>query len=255
MSSCRLVGLFAGSPKGSRGNKHTWLPGMAASQTYKGRHKEVFWSASFSNYDLFLSRLSLGFACQAAIFFVSIWTEARNEWQIVSTILSNISFFYTWWADKMVYWAMKLEKTVNSIMTFTPCRWEANAENGIGMTVLRVSDDKNLIIFVPLSGLDIAGVLLLKYCISLYFSFLEKYYWLKNNLSLSLSSKNKHIYIASFHLLLLLSILLLISYIIYNKRYKKNMYPFLQLRLRLETGRITWFPISSLRGQRPSPCL
>ena len=179
----------------------------------------------------------------------------HKEWQIVSTILSNRSFFYTWWADKMVYWAMKLEKTVNSIMTFTPCRWEANAENGIGMIALRVSDDKNLIIFVPLSGLDIAGVLLLKYCISLYFSFLEKYYWLKNNLSLSLSSKNKHIYIASLHLLLLLSILLLISYIIYNKRYKKNMYPFLQLRLRLETGRITWFPISSLRGQRPSPCL
>ena len=50
------------------------------------------------------------------------------------------------------------------------------------------------------------------------------------------SSKNKHIYIASLHLLLLLSILLLISYIIYNKRYKKNMYPFLQLRLRLETA-------------------
>ena len=113
----------------------------------------------------------------------------------------------------------------------------------------------NLMIFVPLSGFDIAGALLLKYRILLYFSFLGKYYWLKNNLSLSLSSKNKHIYIAFFHLLLLLSILLLISYIIYNKRYKKNMYPFLQLRLRLETGRITWFPISSLRGQRPSPCL
>ena len=58
MSSGRLVGLFAGSPKGSRGNKHTWLSGMAASQTYKGRHKEAFWSASCSNYDLFLSRLS-----------------------------------------------------------------------------------------------------------------------------------------------------------------------------------------------------
>ena len=56
MSSGRLVGLFTGSPKGSRGNKRTWLPGMAASQTYKGRHKEAFWSASFSNYDLFLSR-------------------------------------------------------------------------------------------------------------------------------------------------------------------------------------------------------
>ena len=169
-----------------------------------------------------------------------------------------MSFFYTWWADKMVYWAMKLEETVNSIMTFTPCRWEANAENGIRMIVLRVSDDKNLMIFVPLSGFDIAGALLLKYCILLYFSFLGKYYWLKNNLSLN--SKNKHIYIASLHLLLLLSILLLISYIIYNKRYKKNMYPFLQLRLRLETGRITWFPItwfpiSSLRGQRPSSCL
>ena len=40
----RRVGLFSGSPKGSRGNKRTWLPGMAASQTYKGRHKEVFWS-------------------------------------------------------------------------------------------------------------------------------------------------------------------------------------------------------------------
>ena len=113
----------------------------------------------------------------------------------------------------------------------------------------------NLMIFVPLSGFDIAGALLLKYRILLYFSFLENYCWLKNGLSLSLSSKNKHIYIASLHLLLLLSILLLISYIIYNKRYKKNMYPFLQLRLRLETGRITWFPISSLRGQRPSPCL
>ena len=101
--------------------------------------------------------------------------------------------------------------------------------------------EENMMIFVPLSGFDIAGALLLKYCILLYFSFLGKYYWLKNNLSLSLSSKNKHIYIASLHLLLLLSILLLISYIIYNKRYKKNMYPFLQLRLRLETGRITWF--------------
>ena len=44
MSSSRLVGLFSESPKGSQGNKHTWLPGMAASQTYKGRHKEAFWS-------------------------------------------------------------------------------------------------------------------------------------------------------------------------------------------------------------------
>ncbi len=44
MSSGRLVGLFTGSPKGSQGNKHTWLPGMAASQTYKGRHKEIFLS-------------------------------------------------------------------------------------------------------------------------------------------------------------------------------------------------------------------
>ena len=42
MSSGSLVGLFTGSPKGSQGNKRTWLPGMAASQTYKGRHKEVF---------------------------------------------------------------------------------------------------------------------------------------------------------------------------------------------------------------------
>ena len=42
MSSSRLVGLFSESPKGSQGNKHTRLPGMAASQTYKGRHKEVF---------------------------------------------------------------------------------------------------------------------------------------------------------------------------------------------------------------------
>ena len=173
MSSGRLVGLFAGSPKGSRGNKRTWLPGMAASQTYKGRHKEAFWSASFSNYDLFLSRLSLGFACQAAIFCVSIRTEAHKEWQIISTILSDRSVFYTWWADKMVYLAMKLEETVNSIMTFTPCRWDANAENGIRMIVLRVSEDKNMMISVTLSGLDIAGALLLKYCILLYFSFLE----------------------------------------------------------------------------------
>jgi len=44
MSSGRLVGLFTGSPEGSQGNKRTWLPGMAASQTYKGRHKEAFWS-------------------------------------------------------------------------------------------------------------------------------------------------------------------------------------------------------------------
>ena len=44
MSSSRLVGLFSESPKGSQGNKRTWLPGMAASQTYKGRHKEVFLS-------------------------------------------------------------------------------------------------------------------------------------------------------------------------------------------------------------------
>ena len=192
MPSSRLVGLFSESPKGSQGNKHTWLPGMAASQTYKGRHKEAFWSASFSNYDLFLSRFFC-FACQTAIFCVSIRTEAHKEWQIVSTILSNRSFFYTWWADKMVYLAMKLEETVNLIMTFTPCRWEANAENGIRMIVLRVSDDKHLMIFVPLSGFDIAGVLLLKNRILLYFSFLGKYYWFKNNLSLSLSLKNKHI--------------------------------------------------------------
>ena len=44
MSSGRLVWLFSGSPEGSRGNKRTWLPGMAASQTFKGRHKEAFWS-------------------------------------------------------------------------------------------------------------------------------------------------------------------------------------------------------------------
>ena len=62
--------------------------------------------------------------------------------------------------------------------------------------------EENLMIFVPLSGLDIAGALLLKYRILLYFSFLGKYYWLKNNLNLSLSSKNKHIYITSLHLLL-----------------------------------------------------
>ena len=174
MSSGRLVGLFSGSPKGSRGNKRTWLPGMAASQTYKGRHKEVFWSASFSNYDLFLSRLSLGFACQAAIFCISSWTEAHKEWQIVSTILSDRSFFYTWWADKMVYWAVELEKTVNPIMTFTPCRWEANAENGIRMIVLRVLGGKKLMIsvrfFVPASLV----LLILKYRTLLKFSFLEE---------------------------------------------------------------------------------
>ena len=49
MSSGRLVGLFTGSPKGSRGNKRTWLPGMAASQTYKGRHKEAFCSFNLLN--------------------------------------------------------------------------------------------------------------------------------------------------------------------------------------------------------------
>ncbi len=41
---------------------------------------------------------------------------------------------------------------------------------------LRVSGDKNLMISVPLSGRDIAGALLLKYRILLYFSFLGKYY-------------------------------------------------------------------------------
>ena len=48
MSSGRQVWLFTGSLKGSRGNKRTRLPGMAASQTYKGRHKEVFWSCFIS---------------------------------------------------------------------------------------------------------------------------------------------------------------------------------------------------------------
>ena len=48
MPSGRLVWLFTGSPEGSQGNKRTWLPGMAASQTYKGRHKEVFLSCLFS---------------------------------------------------------------------------------------------------------------------------------------------------------------------------------------------------------------
>ena len=174
MSSGRLVGLFSGSPKGSRGNKRTWLPGMAASQTYKGRHKEVFWSASFSNYDLFLSRLPLGFACQAAIFFVSIRTEAHKEWQIVSTILSDRSFFYTWRADKMVYLAMKLEETVNSIMTFTPCRWEANAEKGIRMIVLRVLGAKKLMISVPFFVPASLVMLILKFRTLLKISFLEE---------------------------------------------------------------------------------
>ena len=173
MSSGRLVGLFSGSPKGSRGNKRTWLPGMAASQTYKGRHKEAFWSASFSNYDLFLSRLSLALPAQAAIFCVSIRTEARNEWQIVSTILSNRSVFYTWWADKMVYWAVEHEETVNSIMTFTPCRWEANAENGIRMIVLRVSGAKKLMISVRFLVPVSLVLLILKFRTLLEISFLE----------------------------------------------------------------------------------
>ena len=129
--------------------------------------------------------------------------------------MSDRSFFYTWWADKMVYWAVELEETVNSIMTFTPCRWEANAENGIRVTALRVLGAKNLMISVPLSGRDIAWVLLLKCCILLYFSFLGKCYWLKNGLSLSLSSKNWTYIFTSSIFLLLLSILLLISYIIY----------------------------------------
>jgi hypothetical protein len=174
MSSGSLVGLFTGSPEGSQGNKRTWLPGMAASQTYKGRHKEAFWSASFSNYDLFLSRLSLGFACQAAIFCISIWTEAHKEWQIVSTILSNRSFFYTWWADKMVYLAMKLEKTVNSIMTFTPWRWEANAENDIRMIVLRVFRSPKINDFCTVFVTASVVLLILKFRTLLKISFLEE---------------------------------------------------------------------------------
>ena len=151
------------------------------------------------------------FARQAAIFFVSIRTEVRNEWQIVSTILSNRSFFYTWRADKMVYWAVELEKTVNSIMTFTPCRWEANAEKGIGMIALRVSDDKNLMIFVPLSGLDIAGALLLKYCISLYFSFLGEILLIKKQSQSQSQFKKMNIYFC-FLFLLLYSYFFYLSY-------------------------------------------
>jgi hypothetical protein len=51
MSSGRLVWLFTGSPEGSQGNKRTWLPGMAASQTYKGRHKEAFCSFNLREFD------------------------------------------------------------------------------------------------------------------------------------------------------------------------------------------------------------
>ena len=165
----------------------------------------------FPNNILAQASLSLGFACQAAIFCVSIWTEAHKEWQIVSTILSNRSFFYTWWADKMVYWAMKLEKTVNSIMTFTPCRWEANAENGVGMIALRVSDDKNLMIFVPLSGLDIAGALLLKYRILLYFSFLGEILLIKKQSQSQSQFKKLNIYFC-FLFLLLYSYFFYLSY-------------------------------------------
>ena len=57
MSSGRQVWLFTGSPKGSRGNKRTWLPGMAASQTYKGRHKEVFWSRFYNLLIKFIAHL------------------------------------------------------------------------------------------------------------------------------------------------------------------------------------------------------
>ena len=204
MSSVGWCDCLLGALKAHKETSAHDYQGWLQARPIREDHKEVFWSASFSNYDLYLSRLSLALPAQAAIFFVSIRTETRNEWQIVSTILSNRSFFYTWWADKMVYWAMKLEKTVNSIMTFTPCRWEANAEKGIGMIALRVSEDKDLMIFVPLSGFDIAGALLLKYRILLYFSFLGKCYWLKNGLSLSLSSKNwTYIFTSSIFLLLL----------------------------------------------------
>ena len=103
--------------------------------------------------------------------------------------------------------------------------------------------EENMMIFVPLSGFDIAGALLLKCCILLYFSFLGKYYWFKNSLSLSLSSKKWTYIFASYFFFYILtsSIYLIINYlyniyIIYKKKYKKNMYPFLQLRLRLETA-------------------
>ena len=128
----------------------------------------------FPNNILAQASLSIGFACQAAIFCISIWTEARNEWQIVSTILSDRSFFYTWWADKMVYWAMKLEETVNSIMTFTPCKWEANAEKGIRMIVLRVLGTRKWMISVPFFVPASLVLLILKFRTLLKTSFLEE---------------------------------------------------------------------------------
>ena len=158
----------------------------------------------------------------------------------------------------MVYWAVELEETVNSIMTFTSCRWDANAENGIRMTVLRVSDDKNLMIFVPLSGFDIAGALLLKYRILLYFSFLENYYWYKNSLSLkSQFKKNEHVFlllVSSYIFLFILSILLLISYMIYilyiRRDIRKTWLRFYNWDWDLRLHMITRFSISSLQGKR-----
>ena len=65
------------------------------------------------------------------------------------------------------------------------------------MIALRVSDDKNLMIFVPLSGFDIAGALLLKYRILLYFSFLGEILLIKKQ-SQSQSQFKKQAYIYCF---------------------------------------------------------
>ncbi len=88
--------------------------------------------------------------------------------------------------------------------------------------------EENLMISVPLSGFDIAGALLLKYCILLYFSFLGKYYWFKNNLSLSLSSKKWTYIFASYFFFYILtsSIYLIINYLY-------NIYPLAELNQRM----------------------
>ena len=71
--------------------------------------------------------------------------------------------------------------------------------------------EENLMIFVPLSGFDIAGALLLKYRILLYFSFLGEILLIKKQSQSQSQFKKMNIYFC-FLFLLLYSYFFYLSY-------------------------------------------
>ena len=71
--------------------------------------------------------------------------------------------------------------------------------------------EENMMIFVPLSGFDIARALLLKYCISLYFSFLGEILLIKKQSQSQSQFKKMNIYFC-FLFLLLYSYFFYLSY-------------------------------------------